>query len=61
LLEEYVDEGVVFYDHTVTVVEQSLSYLNEVSSLGGEEKRLFFRHLGRNYGRTVLATLTVPR
>ena len=57
LLEEYVDEGIDFYNPVVTVVDRSLSYLNEATSFCGEEKRLFFRHLGRNYGRTVLAIL----
>jgi len=30
-----------------------LKYLNELPSLAGEEKKVLFRHLARNYGRTV--------
>ena len=35
------------------IVERCLRYLNELPSLVGEEKRVLFRHMARNYGRTV--------
>ena len=60
LLDEYVDEGIASHQINLTLVERCLSYLNQVPSLSGEEKRLFFRHLGRNYGRTVLYHFNLP-
>ena len=35
------------------IVERCLQYLNDLPSLVGEEKRVLFRHMARNYGRTV--------
>jgi len=35
-------------------VERCLAILNEAPSLVGEEKRVLFRHMARNYGRTAL-------
>jgi hypothetical protein len=34
-------------------VERCLQTLNELPSLVGEEKKVLFRHMARNYGRTV--------
>jgi hypothetical protein len=59
LLEEYIDEGIIHREHALTSVERCLSYLNELHSFSGEERRLFCRHLGRNYGRTVSIILAL--
>lgn len=42
-VQEYVEE-----------VEKSLKFLLETSSLGMDDKRLLFKHLSSNYGRTAL-------
>ena len=44
---------VLFAVFVWVVVEKCLKYLNTLPSFVGEEKKLFFRHLGRTYGRTV--------
>ena len=34
-------------------MERCLQTLNELPSFAGEEKKVLFRHMARNYGRTV--------
>jgi hypothetical protein len=35
------------------VVEKCLEFLNEDPTFVGDEKKVLFRHMARNYGRTV--------
>lgn len=41
------------------VVEKCLQVLNEDPSLVGDEKKVLFRHMARNYGRTVYTFCTI--